>query len=102
MYICAVLSLSPLLQDGNTPLMWAAFFGHEDTVKELLSSGASVHRTNKVNKIANCARRVSTLLTSVFLSCMSADQIVSVFEIFRISLLHVILNFGSAYKESGY
>ncbi len=52
MYIHAVLSLSPLLQNGDTPLMWAAYQGHEDTVKELLSSGASVHCTNKVKK--NC------------------------------------------------
>ncbi len=53
MYIHAVLSLSPLLQDGDTPLMKAAYQGREDTVKELLSSGASVHCTNKVKKIAN-------------------------------------------------
>ena len=41
MYIHIVLSLSPLLQDGYTPLMVAALFGYEDTVKELLSAGAS-------------------------------------------------------------
>ncbi len=50
MYIHAVLSLSPLLQNGNTPLMKAADWGREDTVKELLSSGASVYCTNKVKK----------------------------------------------------
>ena len=49
MYIHIVLSLSPLLQDGYTPLMWAAYDGHEDTVKELLSSGASPLCTNNVS-----------------------------------------------------
>ena len=49
MYIHIVLSLSPLLQDGVTPLMNAAFFGMEDTVKELLSAGASPLSTNKVS-----------------------------------------------------
>ncbi len=43
------LSLSPLLQDGYTPLMLAAYNGQEDTVKELLSSGASIISTNKVS-----------------------------------------------------
>ena len=37
------------LQDGNTPLMVAAYMGHEDTVKELLSSGASPLCSNNVS-----------------------------------------------------
>ena len=55
MYIHIVLSLSPLLQDGDTPLMRVAFWGHEDTVKELLSSGASPLCTNNVS---TCTFRV--------------------------------------------
>ncbi len=53
MYNDIVLSLSPLLQNGDTPLMIAAFWGHEDIVKELLSSGASVYYTNKVSEQNN-------------------------------------------------
>ncbi len=49
MYIHIVLSLSPLLQVGYTPLMWAAYNGHEDTVRKLLSSGASPLCTNIVS-----------------------------------------------------
>ncbi len=49
MYIHIVLSLSPLLQDGNTPFIWAALGGKVEAVKELLSSGASLHCTNKVS-----------------------------------------------------
>ena len=48
-YIHIVLSLSPLLQDGNTPLMMAALWRRVDTVKELLSSGASPLCANKVS-----------------------------------------------------
>ena len=36
------------LQTGNTPLIEAAIRGHADTVKELLSSGATVDLANKV------------------------------------------------------
>ena len=46
-----VLSLSPLLQVGDTPLMMAAYRGWEETVRVLLSSGANVHLTNKVRKL---------------------------------------------------
>ena len=49
MYIHIVLSMSPLLQNGYTPLIVAAFMGHEDNVKELLSSGASPLCTNIVS-----------------------------------------------------
>ena len=49
MYIHIVLSLSLLLQYGMTPLMRAAHYGQEDTVKELLSSGASPLCTNEVS-----------------------------------------------------
>ena len=49
MYIHIVLSLSPLLQDGNTPLMVAVFGGHTDCIKKLLSSGAVVDLVNKVS-----------------------------------------------------
>ena len=48
-YIHIVLSLSPLLQYGHTSLMRAAYYGHEDTVKELLSAGASPLCTNNVS-----------------------------------------------------
>ncbi len=46
-----VLSLSPLLQDGDTPLMLAAYWEKEEAVRVLLSSGANVHITNKVRKL---------------------------------------------------
>ena len=49
MYIHIVLSLSPLLQDGDTPLMRAANGGYTDCVKKLLSSGAVVDLANKVS-----------------------------------------------------
>ncbi len=48
MYIHIVLSLPPLLQDGDTPLMVAAFWGRVDTLRKLLSSGASPLCTNIV------------------------------------------------------
>ena len=40
-----------LLQDGNTPLIEAAKEGHTDTVKRLISSGATVDLADKVNAI---------------------------------------------------
>ena len=49
MYIHIVLSLSPLLQYGDTPLMTAASRGHTDCIKKLLSSGAVVDLVNKVS-----------------------------------------------------
>ena len=49
MYIHIVLSLSPLLQDGKTPLMKAASEGHTDCIRELLSSGAVVDLADKVS-----------------------------------------------------
>ncbi len=49
MYIHIVFSLSPLLQDGDTPLILAALWGQKDAVKELLSSGAPVLCTNNVS-----------------------------------------------------
>ena len=49
MYIHIVLSLSPLLQYGDTPLMKAASGGHTDCVSELLSSGAVVDLADKVS-----------------------------------------------------
>ena len=38
-----------LLQDGNTPLVKAARGGHTNTVKELLSSGATVDLAGQVS-----------------------------------------------------
>ncbi len=57
-----VLSLSPLLQLGNTPLMTAAFNGKEEAVKMLLSFGASIHHTNKVRKLDKASQSVSGYL----------------------------------------
>ena len=37
------------LQYGDTPLIKAAIGGHADTVKELLSSGATVNLADKVS-----------------------------------------------------
>ncbi len=49
MYIHIVLSLSPLLQVGITPLMVAALHDNTDCIRELLSSGAVVDLANKVS-----------------------------------------------------
>ena len=38
-----------LLQSGFTPLIVAAMEGHTDTIKELLSSGATVDLADQVN-----------------------------------------------------
>ena len=37
-----------IIQDGNTPLMWAASSGFIRVIEELLSSGAKVNQVNKV------------------------------------------------------
>lgn len=45
-------------QDGDTPLMGAAYNGHEQVVKKLFSSGASPALTDKVGirmqKLSSC------------------------------------------------
>ena len=46
---CITLIVSLSLQDGVTPLIAAAIDGHTDTVRELLSSGATVDKTDRVS-----------------------------------------------------
>ena len=38
-----------ILQDGRTPLFFAAWYGHMDTVAKLLAKGAAVDATDKVS-----------------------------------------------------
>ena len=64
-----------LLQYGNTSLIEAASEGHTDTVKELLSSGATVD-------LADCVSAWKCVPLSCFGSCVSdLDQSLSGNEI---------------------
>ncbi len=47
--VLSKVTVCSLLQDGYTPLMWAAMGGHTDTVRGLLPSGAVVDLADKVS-----------------------------------------------------
>ena len=55
------------IQDNDTPLHWAAFYGHNDVADVLIKAGARIDAINNVSIIIKHA--VITIMTVFCMSC---------------------------------
>ena len=47
-YQCVMIHMSVITQSGGSALMEAAYYGHTDTVKELVTAGANLNLQDEV------------------------------------------------------
>ena len=47
-YQCVMIHMSVITQRGQSALMKAAYYGHTDTVKELVTAGANLNLQDNV------------------------------------------------------